>query len=98
LDDTSESFGLPATADEFWAATTSEDLAKMGHLAIKRLKSRSGDVNKNKRFVIGINYEKMKLSDVAEKDQHLFDSGQLAPEEPKTSGKYDKFKGINRFD
>ena len=97
LEDTSESFGLPATADEMWAATTSEELEKLGHLAIKRLKSRDNDVNKNKRFVLGINRAKMKLYDVAESEQHLIDSGQEAPDVPQSRGMYDKFKAINKF-
>jgi KaiC/GvpD/RAD55 family RecA-like ATPase len=99
MTDTSESWGLPQTVDEMWVATSSEELAKLNQLCIKRLKSRSGDVNQNKRFVVGVNYGKMKLSDVAENDQHLYDSGQEEADDtlaPKSA--YDKFKTLNRFD
>lgn len=96
--DTSESFGLPATADEMWAAVRSEELDKLNQILIKRLKSRDQDVGENKRFVIGVNRAKMKLYDIAESDQQLYDSGQQAVSAPSSDGKYDKFKSLNRFD
>jgi archaellum biogenesis ATPase FlaH len=73
MGDTSESWGLPQTVDELWAITTNEELYKLGQIAVKRLASRSGDVNMYKRFLLGINYGKMKLYDVEE--QNLADSG-----------------------
>lgn len=64
LTDTSESFGLPATADFMVALISTEELADMGQLMVKQLKNRYNDPNKNKRFVIGVDRGKMKLFDV----------------------------------
>lgn len=68
LEDTSESFGLPATADLMFAAINSEELEELGHLQIKQLKNRDNDVTLHKRFIIGIDRRKMKLYDVAEQN------------------------------
>lgn len=95
MTDTSESWGLPQTADEMWAATSSEELAKLGHLAIKRLKSRSGDVNQNKKFIIGVDYGKMKLYDIEDSDQTLINDGYQQVVPPKSRDKdYSKFKNV----
>ena len=76
LEDTSESFGLPATADFMFAITSSEELDKVNQVAIKQLKNRYGDPNTNRRFVIGIDRSKMKLSDVENSPNELTDSNQ----------------------
>ena len=76
LEDTSESFGLPATADFMFAITSSEELDKINQVAIKQLKNRYGDPNTNRRFVVGIDRSKMKLSDVENSPNELTDSNQ----------------------
>lgn len=76
LTDTSESFGLPATADFMFAMMRTEELDKMGQLIVKQLKSRYNDVNYYKRFVVGIDIEKFKLYDVEQSAQDdLVDKG-----------------------
>ena len=64
LTDTSESFGLPATADFMFALISTEDLEKLGQLLIKQLKNRYNDPSQHKRFVIGVDRAKMKLFDL----------------------------------
>ena len=64
LTDTSESFGLPATADFMVALISTEELADMNQIMVKQLKNRYGDPNKFKRFVIGVDRAKMKFYDV----------------------------------
>lgn len=77
LTDTSESFGLPATADLMFALIRSEDLDQLNQVMIKQLKNRYADPSHYKRFVIGIDRSKMKLYDVEESAQEgLSDSGQ----------------------
>jgi len=93
LTDTSESFGLPATADFMFAATTSEEMDKLGHMMIKQLKNRDNDVTQNKRFIIGIDRKKMRLYDVA--DQNL-PTEQTAEEIYATVGQKPD-KPLNRF-
>lgn len=61
LTNTSESFGLPATADMMFALISTEELEEMGQLMVKQLKNRWGDINNPKRFVIGIDRPKMRL-------------------------------------
>ena len=67
LEDTSESFGLPATADLFLALIQTEELQDLNQVMVKQLKNRYGDENLNKRFVIGIDKPKMRWYDV---EQH----------------------------
>ena len=69
LEDTSESFGLPATADLMLALISNEELAKNNQMMVKQLKNRYNDPNVNKRFVIGVDRSKMKLFDV-DQDEH----------------------------
>ncbi len=64
LTDTSESFGLPATADFMFALISTEDLQKLDQIMIKQLKNRYADPNHHKRFVIGVDRAKMKLFDL----------------------------------
>jgi archaellum biogenesis ATPase FlaH len=63
LEDTSESFGLPATADLMFALISSEELETEGQIMVKQLKNRYNDPNANKRFVIGIDRSRMRLYD-----------------------------------
>ena len=77
LEDTSESFGLPATADLMFALISTEELEKLNQMLVKQLKNRYNDPTINKRFVIGIDRAKMKLYDVTQSAQEdLVDTGQ----------------------
>lgn len=69
LEDTSESFGLPATADFMFALISSEELESLGQIMVKQLKNRWGDANYLKRFVIGIDRPKMRLFDAEQSAQ-----------------------------
>ena len=89
LEDTSESFGLPATADFMFALVTSEELDKLDQVMVKQLKNRYNDLTVNKRFVIGIDRSKMKLYDLSQSAQeNITDSGQIEEDIPK----FDKSK------
>lgn len=78
LEDTSESFGLPATADFMVAMISTEELENLAQVMFKQLKNRYGDVNVNKRFVVGIDRAKMKLYDAEPNAQEdISDSGQV---------------------
>ena len=63
LEDTSESFGLPATADFMFALISSEELEQLGQIMVKQLKNRWGPIDQYKRFMVGIDRSKMKLYD-----------------------------------
>ena len=77
LEDTSESFGLPATADLMFALISNEELDELNQIAVKQLKNRYNDLTINKRFVIGLDRSKMKLFDVKLSEQNnIVDSGQ----------------------
>ena len=90
LEDTSESFGLPATADLMFALISTEELEGLNQMLVKQLKNRYNDPTLNKRFVIGVDRGKMKLYDVAQKAQRdLVDSGQ---EEVEVTALEDRFK------
>ena len=69
LEDTSESFGLPATADLMFALISTEELEELGQILVKQLKNRYNDPTKYRRFVIGIDRSRMKLYDVEESAQ-----------------------------
>ena len=71
LEDTSESFGLPATADLMLALISTEELEKLNQVMVKQLKNRYNDPTNHKRFVLGIDRSKMRLYDVAESEQTL---------------------------
>ena len=73
LEDTSESFGLPATADLMFALISTEELEQQGQMMVKQLKNRYNDPTQNKRFVIGVDRSKMRLFDVDQEQQTLTD-------------------------
>jgi len=76
LEDTSESFGLPATADLMFALISSEELEEMGQMMVKQLKNRYNDPSYYKRFTIGVDRAKMKLFDVEQSAQQgITDAG-----------------------
>ena len=98
LEDTSESFGLPATADFMFALISSEQLEELGQIMVKQLKNRYNDPSSNKKFVIGIDRSKMKLYDVEDSAQNIVDSGQRKDADDrmieKITNKSDKFKRL----
>ena len=77
LEDTSESFGLPATADFMFALISNEELDELNQIAVKQLKNRYNDPTVNKRFVIGIDRAKMRLSDVEMSQQNIVEANQI---------------------
>lgn len=80
LEDTSESFGLPATADLMFALISSEELEEMGQIMVKQLKNRYNDPTHFKRFTLGIDRSKMRLYDIEQSSQDgITDSGQDKP-------------------
>jgi hypothetical protein len=93
LEDTSESFGLPATSDLFLAIMTNEELEKMNQIMFKQLKNRYGDPAVNRRFVIGIDRSKMKLYDLEQSAQtDIIDSGQNKNEQKPNKFRYRELK------
>ena len=77
LEDTSESFGLPATADFMFALISSEELEEKNQIMVKQLKNRYNDPTLNRKFIIGVDRSKMRLYDVEQvAQQDLVDSGQ----------------------
>ena len=64
LENTSESFGLPATADLFLVLIATEELDEQGQIMVKQLKNRYADISKNKKFIVGVDKSKMRLLDV----------------------------------
>ena len=97
LTDTSESFGLPATADLMFALISSEELEKLGQIMVKQLKNRYNDLNANKRFVCGIDRGKMRLYDCEQTAQDdILDAGEdveyNTKEETVSKAKFNEFK------
>ncbi len=96
LTDTSESFGLPATADLMFALISTEDLEGLNQIMVKQLKNRYNDPTIFKRFVVGIDRAKMRLYDVEQSAQEdIVDSGQeeeYNPEEKKPKKSFAEFK------
>ena len=96
LTDTSESFGLPATADLMFALISTEDLEGLGQIMVKQLKNRYNDPTIFKRFVVGIDRAKMRLYDCEQTAQDdIVDSGQeeeYSYEEAKPKKSFEGFK------
>ena len=95
LEDTSESFGLPATADFMFALISNDELEELGQIKVKQLKNRYNDPAVNRAFIIGVDRSKMRLYDVEQSAQSdLVDSGQ----ESFTDKDLDnKFKQLGKF-
>ena len=89
LEDTAESFGLPATADFMFALQSNEELEQLGQMKVKQLKNRYNDPGLNRSFIIGVDRSKMKLYDVENSAQNIVDSGQ--PKVEVKENPYDKF-------
>ena len=92
LEDTSESFGLPATTDFMFALISTEDLEDVNQIMVKQLKNRYSDPGYCRRFVIGIDRNKMRLYDVEQDAQEDIMDGPL--ESKKKSDNYDKAKRL----
>ena len=91
LEDTSESFGLPATADLMFALIATEELDREGQIMVKQLKNRYNDPTAHRRFVVGIDRSKMRLFDVEENQQTLTDDTPVF-DKTDTHEKLSKFK------
>ena len=89
LEDTSESFGLPATADFMFALISTEELEALGQMKIKQLKNRYNDPSVNRSFIVGVDRAKMRLYDVGQTAQTIVDSNQKNVEQKEVA--YDKF-------
>ena len=89
LTDTSESFGLPATADFMFAVISTEDLQKLNQVLVKQLKNRYNDPTINKRFVVGVDRSRMRLYDV---EQSAQDDIMQEPEYDDTIPVFDRAK------
>jgi hypothetical protein len=105
LEDTSESFGLPATADFMFALISSEELESLNQIMVKQLKNRYNDPGHNRRFIVGIDRSKMRLYDVDQSAQEgltdgpsvkaVFDNSKFGEEDHergKAKPKFDKAK------
>lgn len=96
LEDTSESFGLPATADFMFALISTEKLDEMNQIMVKQLKNRYNDTVANRKFVVGINRAKMKLYDISGTDQPMMADGNVEVEEDEEVSYQSKF-GKKKF-
>ena len=93
LEDTSESFGLPATADFMFALMSNEELEQLGQMKVKQLKNRYNDPAMNRSFIVGVDRAKMKLYDVENTAQNIVDKGtQVETNEPDPYDKFSDFK------
>ena len=94
MEDTAESFGLPATADFMFALISSEDLEQKNQILIKQLKNRYNDPTVNRKFIVGVDRSKMRLYDVEQKAQEdLVDTGQEEQfKSKKPLGEFSDFK------
>jgi archaellum biogenesis ATPase FlaH len=92
LEDTSESFGLPATADFMFALMSNEELEALGQMKVKQLKNRYNDPTMNKSFIVGVDRSKMRLYDVENSAQNIVDSNQTVEEKTDPYDKFSDFK------
>ena len=95
LTDTSESFGLPATADLMFALISTEELESQGRIMVKQLKNRYNDPTSNKKFMIGIDRSKMRLYDVAEDTSVMDVQEEEMPQFSETKNRLSKFAEWN---
>ena len=93
LEDTSESFGLPATADFMFALMSNEELEALGQMKVKQLKNRYNDPAMNRAFIVGVDRAKMRLYDVENNAQNIVDANQTKQDEnyPTPEDAYSKF-------
>jgi replicative DNA helicase len=98
LEDTSESFGLPATADFMFALTTSEELEELGQIMVKQLKNRYNDPSTNRRFVLGVDRSKMRLFDVEQSAQEDIMDGPVMDKTEFGQQDYERNRKKPKFD
>ena len=93
LEDTAESFGLPATADFMFALMTNDELDALGQMKVKQLKNRYNDPGVNRAFILGVDKAKMRLYDVENSAQNIVNSNQTKEKEnyPNPDQTYEKF-------
>ena len=91
LEDTSESFGLPATADFMFALISNEELEALGQMKVKQLKNRYNDPSINRAFIVGVDRAKMRLYDVQQKAGDIVDANQVDEKED-AYNKFSEFK------
>ena len=92
LEDTSESFGLPATADFMFALISNEELDELNQIAVKQLKNRYNDINAHKRFVLSVDRSKMRLYDADESQQNLMGDDTPIFDKTQTAERFKDFK------
>jgi replicative DNA helicase len=97
LEDTSESFGLPATADLMFAVISTEELEKLGQLMVKQLKNRYNDPTFHKRFIVGVDRSRMKLYDVEASAQTLISEAAHVKEDDKPLNTFGDREGKKDF-
>ena len=99
LTDTSESFGLPATADFMFALISTEELEQQGRIMVKQLKNRYNDPTSSRKFMVGIDRSKMKLYDVADDASQINiedeEVGETLQQFSKTQNRLSKFAEWN---
>jgi replicative DNA helicase len=95
LEDTSESFGLPATADFFAAIIRTDELDEVKQLMVKQLKNRYNTTSSNKKFVIGVSFSKMKLHDIQEESQPILVSANQTSGKEKKQAENSYYEKIN---
>ena len=92
LTDTSESFGLPATADLMFALISTDELQELGQIMVKQLKNRYNDPTVHKRFILGIDRAKMRLYDCEQSEQNIVDNGRDEDEQSTPDSKFGGFQ------
>lgn len=92
MEDTAESFGLPATADFMVALISSEDLIELNQIMVKQLKNRYGNPNVNKKFVVGIDHSKMRFYDAEQKAQEDIVQESVESKKPKYKERFAEFR------
>lgn len=98
LEDTSESFGLPATADFMFALVSTEELQDLGQIMVKQLKNRYNDPGINRRFVLGVDRSKMRLYDVEQSAQEDILDGPVMDNTKFGSEDYERSRTATKFD
>lgn len=98
LEDTSESFGLPATADFMFALISTEELQDLGQIMVKQLKNRYNDPGINRRFVVGVDRSKMRLYDVEQSAQEDLLDGPVMDNTKFGEEDYERNRPKSKFD
>lgn len=96
LEDTSESFGLPATADFFAALIRTDELDDANQLMVKQLKNRYNSTAVNRKFVIGVEFGKMKLFDVDQEDQPVMVSANQSDNSKRKTQEEEFYQGVTK--